>query len=116
MVWLGTLAQVGSSTVYQPPNYNGFFIGGSMTEIKSQFELDEDIKRCYFPGIIMELSCPNCGAIITRDFGSDYINYAKTGSNEIHLICDHCDKEYKIDVSITLESKFVFDESNMIEG
>lgn len=30
---------------------------GIMKELKAEFKLDEEIKRCYFPGMVIEIPC-----------------------------------------------------------
>jgi hypothetical protein len=85
-----------------------------MTKIKADFPLNEEIKRCYFPGIIINLPCPNCKSIMTNDYSGDYISYAKTGLNKVNLYCD-CEKSYEIDVDISLIATFKFDETKLKE-
>lgn len=40
-----------------------------------------DIKRCYIP-VTVHAVCPQCGAAVTRDLGTNYLSYPRIGAPE----------------------------------
>ena len=68
-------------------------------------------KRTYLGGVRFNTLCPDCGALLQRDFGEDYLQYPITGKYEdIDLYCESCDKELprvaeiKVEITATIRT------------
>lgn len=70
---------------------------------------EELSKRFYCGGVVLEVKCPNCGEIVTRDFGQEYLSYPVAGTKEdLDMYCEGCDHEWKagtVKVNVELEVK-----------
>ena len=93
------------------------FVGGMKmkTKLKAPFKPDV-IKRCYFPGIVIDINCPNCGDKMTMDFGHNYIQYKETGENLIWFDCEKCNNAYSLKVNISMEATFEFSPDDLKRG
>ena len=90
-----------------------------MKEIKNSYDIS-GIKRCYFPGMKIEIECPNCGKKLVRDFDDTYIRYPNLGLNVVNFICGRhtdggCEKEFSLEINISTEIKITYDESDLKE-
>lgn len=62
-----------------------------MRTIKGKIDI-EGIKRCYAEGAVAVVACPNCGSMLSRDLGSDYLSYPEVGEETtIYFHCPTCE-------------------------
>ena len=65
-----------------------------------------DVKRLYFPGVVIRDVCPKCGGAWERDYGSNsYLSYPTVGTPfDLTLYCGECNHEWerRVRLDITL--------------
>ena len=63
-----------------------------------------EVKRFYLP-LELEVKCPECGHIQTKDFENEYLSYPSLGEQEWHLCCrnEDCCYEWTVPMKLTIE-------------
>lgn len=70
-------------------------------------EVDE--KRLYLPGLVVQVTCPQCGRVTQQDYGvSHYLNHPDLNRPfHLSLYCSTCDHEWDVRVILRVKLEVV---------
>jgi hypothetical protein len=73
-----------------------------MENIKVEGKHEVQVKRFYLP-IKVDVQCPECKIVNTKDFEMDYLSYPTVNDEEsVYMCCDECDVEFEFSVTLRL--------------